>query len=273
MYEIILDLMYSFQLKEIPFVRAIRDLELTDNRKEVLIERYSSLVNELNNKTYRITVLFHAARIMITVGSLIVPALLSIQYPSSGSINIVIYWSTWIISLLVTICNGILALFKVDKQYYYLHTVREQLISDGWQYIELTGKYSGFYTPKVIPTHENQFIYFCHSVEKIRMRQIQEEYYKVSESTSGQHVGGITTGTSTGIEQGRTEIIPTDKNVLIPPSPLKGDLTNIPEELRKIILQLSGVVLEGGVNDLQKKKENNEEKAYNENRGFATVSV
>jgi len=265
--------MYGFRQKELPFVRAIRDLQLADNRKEVLIERYSSLVNELKNKTYSITIVFHTARIMITVGSLIVPALLSIQYPSSGSINIVIYWSTWTISLLVTICNGLLALFKVDKQYYYLHTVREQLISDGWQYIELTGKYSGFYTPKVTPTHENQFIYFCHSVEKIRMRQIQEEYYKVSESSSGQHVSGGATGNGTGIEQGRTEIITTDKSVLIPPSPLKGDLSNIPEEIRKMILQLSGPVLEGEGNDLPQKKENNKEKADPKNRGFETVSV
>lgn len=265
--------MYGFRQKELPFVRAIRDLELADNKKEVLIERYSSLVNELKNKTYSITIVFHTARIMITVGSLIVPALLSIQYPSSGSINIVIYWSTWTISLLVTICNGLLALFKVDKQYYYLHTVREQLISDGWQYIELTGKYSGFYTPKVTPTHENQFIYFCHSVEKIRMRQIQEEYYKVSESSSAQHVGAATTGAATGIEQVRTDIGGTDKSILIPPSPLKGDLSNIPEEVRKMILQLSGTMLEGVKNVIPEKKENNEEETHSKDGTTGTVSV
>jgi hypothetical protein len=265
--------MYGFRKKEPPFVRAIRDLQLPDNKKEVLIERYSSLVNELQNKTYSITIVFHTARIMITVGSLIVPALLSIQYPSSGSINIVIYWSTWTISLLVTICNGLLALFKVDKQYYYLHTVREQLISDGWQYIELTGKYSGFYTPKLTPTHENQFIYFCHSVEKIRMRQIQEEYYKVSESSSAQHVGGAATGTAAAIEQGRTEVITTDKSALIPPSPLKGDLANIPEEVRKMILQLSGSMLEGVNDDLPKKEKGDAEKTHFKDGATGTVSV
>ena len=265
--------MYGFRQKELPFVRAIRDLQLADNKKEVLIERYSLLVNELKNKTYSITIVFHTARIMITVGSLIVPALLSIQYPSSGSINIVIYWSTWTISLLVTICNGLLALFKVDKQYYYLHTVREQLISDGWQYIELTGKYSGFYTPKLTPTHENQFIYFCHSVEKIRMRQIQEEYYKVSESSSAQHVGGATTGAAAGIEQVRTDIVGTEKSLLIPPSPLKGDLSNIPEEVRKMILQLSGSMLEGVKNVIPEKKENNQEETHSKDGTTGTVSV
>jgi hypothetical protein len=124
--------------------------------------------------------LFHLSRTLITVGSLLVPALLSIQNNSSQSINEQVYWATWFISLLVTVCNGLQSLFKLDKRYYATHTILEQVISEGWQYIGLTAKYSGFYTPREHPTHENQFIYFCHAIEKIRMSQVEEEYYKMA---------------------------------------------------------------------------------------------
>jgi hypothetical protein len=73
--------------------------------------------------------------------------------------------------------------FKLDKKYYSIHTTYEQLRSEGWQYISLTGRYSGRITLSgQSSTHENQFIYFCHIVEKIKMKQVEEEYYKLSES-------------------------------------------------------------------------------------------
>ncbi len=96
-----------------------------------------------------------------------------------------IYWVTWGISLLVTISNGILTLFKIDKKYYFLHTTYEQLQSEGWQFLELTGRYSGILNRhKRIPTHANQFLYFCYAIEKIKMKQVEEEYFKLSEPTA-----------------------------------------------------------------------------------------
>jgi hypothetical protein len=91
------------------------------------------------------------------------------------------YWVVWILSLTVTISNAVIAILKVDKKYYTLNTTYQQLLSEGWQYIELSGKYSGFYTPNIVSTHSNQFIYFCNVLEKIRMRHVQDEYYKVDD--------------------------------------------------------------------------------------------
>jgi len=156
--------------------------------------------------------MFHSSRIIITIGSLIVPALLSIQGPSNTDISV--YWITWVVSLLVTICNALVTLFKFDKRYYYLHTVLEQFISEGWQYIELTGKYSGFNTPKMIPTHDNQFVYFCHAIEKIRMKQVEEEYYKIHDSQAQ-----------------NTPVQDISKASFIPPTPQQHDLVAIPTEI------------------------------------------
>jgi len=219
-----------------PFESALAKIDLSDTKRIILKERYVNLMKHLNTRASRVSVLFHTSRTIVTVGSLIVPALLSIQYNQTASeIQFTIYWSTWVISLCVTTCNGLMTLFKLDKKYFSLFTVYEHLISEGWQYIELSGKYSGFYTPTTLPTHDNQFVYFCNSVEKIRMRQIEEEYYKVNETPSTATTQPKTMA-STGAVTAEATPKPTTIQLidsLIPPTPFRLD-PNIQEFLNYI---------------------------------------
>lgn len=163
--------------------------DLEQLQKDALQYRYLHILEEYSVRCYRYAVFHHIGHFIITVGSLIVPALLSVQYADNANISanpavkIAVYWITWSLSLLVTMFNGILILYKVDKKYYFLHTTRERLRSEGWQYVQLTGRYAGSLIQyKEKTTHMNQFIFFCHYVEKIRMRQIEEEYYKHEET-------------------------------------------------------------------------------------------
>jgi hypothetical protein len=110
------------------------------------------------------------------------------------------------LSLFVTISNGVMALLKVDKKYFVLNTTYQHLLSEGWQFIHLSGKYSGFYTPSAAASHENQFIYFCNMVEKIRMKQVEEEYYKIDQA----HSHGSGSGQS--------------QEQLVPPTPAKASI-------------------------------------------------
>jgi hypothetical protein len=172
------------QRKKSKFLCIVEELELSILQKNILKERYVSLVEETQLRAYRISIIYHTSHVIVTVGSLIVPALLSIQYITPQN---EIYWVTWVLSLLVTTCNGLLTLFKIDKKYLYLHTNKERLITEGWQFSELSGHYSGFHTPQEPrPTHANQFIFFCHAIEKIRMRQIDDEYNKKQEGSDSQ---------------------------------------------------------------------------------------
>lgn len=170
--------------------------ELSVYQKNLLKRRYLSVLDDFNVRCSYYSWLFHCSRIIVTVGSLLVPALLSVQYSDSTVINtksieVQVYWVTWGISLLVTISNGILTLFKIDKKYYFLHTTFEQLQSEGWQYLELTGRYSGILNKhKRRPTHANQFLYFCYAIEKIKMKQVEEEYFKLSEPTAHAKLSG-----------------------------------------------------------------------------------
>jgi Protein of unknown function (DUF4231) len=201
--------------KQIGLLReAIQVTTLTEEQKRTVSYRYLSLIDEYSGRVTRYSVSFNTLRIVITVGSLIVPALLSVQYTagnvssSDATMSAQMYWLVWNLSLFVTISNGIMALLKVDKKYFVLNTTYQHLLSEGWQFIHLSGKYSGFYTPSAAASHENQFIYFCNMVEKIRMRQVEEEYYKIDQAHSH--------GNSSSGGQAQDQ--------LIPPTPAKATI-------------------------------------------------
>jgi len=164
----------------------IDGIPLTQHQKDILVFRFTNVLRNYKRRSCLYAGWFHTLRFLVTVGSLIVPALLSVNFDTTcdPKVYTILYWVTWTLSLLVTTSNGVITLFKVDKKYYMLHTIYEQLQSEGWQFMELSGKYSGFYTPNHTPTYENQFKYFCHAIEKIKMRQVEDEYYKVHDQSS-----------------------------------------------------------------------------------------
>ena len=79
-----------------------------------------------------------------------------------------------------------------------MHSTLERLRTEGWQYLELSGRYSGHHGHVAFPTHLNQFVFFVNTVEKIQQSQIEDQYNgnkeaeKPSVSTSGQpSTGGV----------------------------------------------------------------------------------
>jgi hypothetical protein len=174
------------------FSEIINKLDLTEVQKDIIRARYLPILHTFQRRATSYSRIYFSGHILMTLGSLFVPALLSIQYADTGTVlsgisfQVQIFWSTWVLSLLVTICNAILILFKIDKKYYFLNSTLERLRSEGWQYVQLTGKYSGHLINHTTPTHDNQFIYFCHAIERIKMKQVNEEYYKNMEKDSQQ---------------------------------------------------------------------------------------
>ena len=212
--------------------RILQGLELTNVQKQIILSRYVHLMEHLQKRVRMYNRIFYIGHTVITVGSLFVPALLSIQNSStlsSPASSTNIYWATFIISLLVTIFNGILTLFKIDKKYYFLNTTLERLRTEGWQYLGLTGRYSGQLTPDHLPTHQNQFVYFTHQIEKIKMKQIEEEYYKSDEKTTQppQH------GTSTITNSAAHDLYPPS-----PDQPITSIIQPIPEPVKEAMNSL-----------------------------------
>jgi hypothetical protein len=173
----------------------IVNLTLSDNKRSLFRQRYLSILKEYQGRANRYSMSFHLLRLIVGIGSLFVPALLSIQQigvDGTSNTNItlssLLYWATWVLSLMVTMSNGVFTLFKIDKKYYFMHTLMEQLCSEGWQFMTLTGRYgiyrrtdaSGNYI------HDPAFGLFCHMVEKIKMHQVEEEYFKLTDDYTKQ---------------------------------------------------------------------------------------
>jgi hypothetical protein len=166
-------------------LEALNDIEGIDSlAKKALLYRTSSILDEYTQRAYMYSWIYHGGRAVVTIGSLIVPALLSIQN-GGGGLNAYandLYWLTWTTSLMVTMFNGILTLFKVEKKYTYLNTLQEQVRSESWQFIQLTGKYGGHHFSPIKSSHKNELIHFTHSLERIKLNQTNEEYWKSQES-------------------------------------------------------------------------------------------
>ena len=218
------------------FDTVFTNLAIQEACKHSLRSRYLRLLDEFHGRARRYSISFYVGHTVITFGSLMVPALMSIQYSSNLSTDSqgTLYWLTWVLSLLVTTFNAILVLFKVDKKYYSLHTTLERLRSEGWQYVGLTGRYSGILTHNTQePTHENQYKYFCHYVEKIKLKQVEDEYYKYDEVHS---LNAVTTAQKPGCPDAGK-----DTSSFLPPS-LNKDLPSLskdaPQSVRDAINDL-----------------------------------
>ena len=154
--------------------------DLTVLQRHSIKERYRFLMDEYRYRCRLYSIMFYIFRLTMTVGSLAVPALLSIQ--NGNTAPSYLYWVTWSISLAVTTSNGIMTLFKLDKQFFSLHATAERLRSETWQFVQLAGRYSGHHGTHR-PTHANQYVYYCSQLEKINMTRVDDEYVKAGEET------------------------------------------------------------------------------------------
>jgi len=161
---------------------AIDILEIESQKKLILKSRFLYLISNYKSSTKYYIVFYDVGRLFVTVGSISIPALLSIENYINKSTA---FWLVWSISLFVSLINGYITLFKLDKKYYSNITTVEKLACEFWQYVSLCGKYSGAYGHNY-PSHENQFIFFSNNIERIQIKNIEEIYIKLVENTKTQ---------------------------------------------------------------------------------------
>jgi len=168
-----------YKNKKEEFIKILRSLpNLNASQIRIIEIRYLNLISDYKFRLYYIDILYHFSRGFISIGSVIIPALLSIQSPSSNN-PVILYWVTWGISICVTIFHNILTLFRFDKKYFGIHSTLEKLESEGWHYLELSGRYAHNHQNNIHSTHQNQFKHFTNTIEKIKMHQNLEEYNSV----------------------------------------------------------------------------------------------
>jgi hypothetical protein len=182
-----------------PYKQVLGTVSLSAEKRQLFEERYLRLLKTSFGRCRKIALVYNCNRLTITIGSILVPAILSIQrtdYLSADPAEQTLFWLTWVVSLMVTVSNGLMTMFKFDRKYYLFHAAFEQLKTEGWQYLALTGNYKG--TEPLQRTHEIQFGTFAHTVERIRMRQTEEEYVRLQDVAGIRQVAAGLSGATTG---------------------------------------------------------------------------
>ena len=166
----------KFYDRDDEFIKIVRSLsDLTDQQIRIIEVRYLTVLTEFKKRIKIFDFLYHFSRIFISLGGVAVPALLSIQSPGQITTSVGLYWFTWMVSLAVTVCHNISNIFRFDKKYQGIHATIEKLEKEGWQYLELSGRYST-HNIQTISTHANQYLHFVNTVEKIKIKQMEREY-------------------------------------------------------------------------------------------------
>ena len=161
-YERVNDIINNLVLKNSP----------SDN--EIIKNRFLYEVMNYEYKRDSINKYYNGLRFVMTIGSILLPAILSIGQMDPAKLprnfDSITYWTSWSLSLTITACNGFLQLFSLDKNYIAYSLVVEQLKTEGWQYFQLSGKYEN------AQNHGQAFKQFCKSVEGVKRKQIEQEY-------------------------------------------------------------------------------------------------
>ena len=142
---------------------ALEATMLPDEQKVYFRTRYMDLVTRYRQKYKRINTFYNTLRITVMVGSIFIPALLTLQKDPTTIISETTYWVVFGLSLCVTLSNSLLELFNVSalNTKYWLHVHR--LETEGWQFLHLTEAYSKF------DTVQDAFSKFSAKVEKLHL--------------------------------------------------------------------------------------------------------
>jgi hypothetical protein len=109
----------------------------------------------------------NVGNIVVQIGSLVIPALLSIQHLDDNRSGYV-FWSTWGISLATGVAANMLSLFKVAKKKSVYTRVYDKLLSEGFKYLQLSDSYE---SKNPVGAHERLFPEFFAKVESMLLNE------------------------------------------------------------------------------------------------------
>ena len=153
--------------------------DISEEERVYMKMRYLRTLAKLDESTKRCGFWYTGLGSVVTVGSLIVPALISVQdRPVQSNADTEdkaqhennVYWTVWGISLAVTASNAIIKMLQLDKTYITRNIRLNQLKSEGTRYLACSGAYAQ------CATRQERFRLFTDNVERIKAEQTLEEF-------------------------------------------------------------------------------------------------
>ena len=162
-------------------IESIDDKELSELNKMLLRKRFIPILKTMELEMKRVSTGFTLFQIITTLGSIVVPALLSIEDRNftfnSTALDLEhqshnLYWTTWAISIAVTISNAFNQLLGLEKKYIIRNIHLSQMKKEGWSFLEKSGNVYGKDPSKT----RNELIHiFWKRVETLRHNQIKND--------------------------------------------------------------------------------------------------
>lgn len=151
------------------FEEALRCVNMTGTQKLAINERFVNVATKYRAGRKRWGVISSVSRVVVTVGSILVPGMVILddEITERSQASQAIAYVVFGVSLTVSIVNGLQELFSATKRFITLSTTEEMLVTEGWLFIGLSGKYSRF------EDHRAGFAYFMNRIEKINSVAVQ----------------------------------------------------------------------------------------------------
>ena len=166
------------------FTEVLRTCNITGRSKLIIKERFLNLYRHYRKK-YKYTSIFHnTSKIIISVGSIIIPALLTLDSEISerSHSSQIIYYTTFSISIIVTITNALSEIMQFNKKYYTYATIKENLKTEGWLFASLAGKYKNY------TDHSECWRKFVNKIEKLNIYAINSNLILSTQRTTEEGV-------------------------------------------------------------------------------------
>ena len=159
--------MSDFEKRIYPLIDHIK---VQKYQRSILKKRFAKLVLQYEELSSSVVWRYNSCRLLISIGSMILPTLQTIQDSENvKDYKNYIYWTAIGTSLSVMTSNNLISMFELDKKYIMYSVTAEKLKSLGWKYFELSDMFAG-------KTHAENWIPFWNEIEQIKKMQILAEY-------------------------------------------------------------------------------------------------
>ena len=167
----LVDPLYGFDADRIKGL--IEQIDLKDFEKDLMCYRWLVRVENMEKDARNSKLRHYLLRMIIIVGSAIVPVLVGLNASFSGGTSwedlSILNLATLIISMIVSISAGIHEFFSYGDRWRHYRATVENLKSEGWHFIQQTGRYRSF------GNHEKAYKRFAERVEGILAKE-RERY-------------------------------------------------------------------------------------------------
>jgi Protein of unknown function (DUF4231) len=117
----------------------LRRLPLSEPSVEVATRRIAAKAVSLERRVWRLSCVYRAAKLVVTLGALLTPAVSGLDSPTGRSDAV--FWLIWSLGLGTAASNALISLFALDRKYFCLKERLARLESEAWLFVGLSGKY------------------------------------------------------------------------------------------------------------------------------------